>query len=632
MELKLILILARRWAWLLILGLLLGGAGAYFVSQRQQPIYVASTKILVTQAPRSSVAEVQVLNERDLTQTYIELLVTRPVIEETSERLGFNVHSSQISARRIGSTGLLEVTVRDALPGRAADIANEVVEVLISRNEAIQTSLFASTEESLQAQIAQVEEQMSVLQNVVTEESEESREFRLEQLRAELTTVEDTIYTLQSEISQIEVQIEVMMPPATVGSPAPTLSTREQDLLSALRTEVAQKRFQLGLAQDQYRTLAARLADGGETATRSSQPQATLALYQQIYSNLLSSYEAVRLARLQNTAHVVQVEAAVSSSRPIQSDPVRNILLGAALGLIVMGGIAFLIEYLDDTLKTPLDIQRVLGLPVIGRILAFSNAKKKQESSLPFVYEHRRSVQAEAFRALHTNLEFAGTERPLKTILFTSILPGEGKSTVVMNLATAMANAQQQIVVLDCDLRRPSLHLQLGSQNRLGMGEYLSGQKEVEDVARYWPRGDGGLTVVTSGAIPRYPTESLRSDRINEMLDYMKDRADFVLIDSPPMVVADAAVLASRVDGVILVMQPGRANAETANTVVEQLNRLNARIVGVVLTRVADKKSPYRDLRDSYSSYYDTQNLIPTMTFNWSRGIKAAWQRIWTIF
>ncbi len=548
MELKLILILARRWAWLLIIGLLLGGIGAFFISQRQQPIYVASTKIMVTQAPRSSVAEVQVLNDRDLTDTYIELLVTRPVLAETSQRLGFNVSPSQISAHRVGSTGLLEVVVRDIFPVRAADVANEVVEVLIARNETLQASLFASTEESLQAQIAQVEEQMSALQTTVTEASEETLEVRQEQLSEELVTLEETIYTLQSEISSLEVEIETLMPRASLGAPAPLLSTDEQSQLSALRTDLAQRQFRLTLAQDQYSSLTTQLAnDGsaGDSQARLNQPQTTLALYQQIYSNLLSSYEAVRLARLQNSAHVVQVEAAVPPQRPIQSGPVSNVLLGAAVGLIVMGGIAFLIEYLDDTLKTPIDVRRSLGLPVIGRILAFSVPKKKATmGKLPFVAEEPRSVQAEAFRAMHTNLEFAGTERPLKTILFTSALPGEGKSTVVMNLAMTMVQAQQKVAVIDCDLRRPSLHLQIGSTNSTGVGEYLEGQKQVKDIILSWPLGRAELAVVTSGPIPRYPTESLRSDRMTDLLNMIRERADFVLIDSPPLVVADAAVLA----------------------------------------------------------------------------------------
>ncbi|HZD11144.1 MAG TPA: polysaccharide biosynthesis tyrosine autokinase [Candidatus Binatia bacterium] len=612
MELKMILLLARRWAWLLALGVILGSAGAYLVSRQQQPVYVASTKIMVTQAPRSSAADVQLLNDRDLTETYIELLVTRPVIAETSERLGFGVSASQISARRVGSTGLLEVVVRDTSAERAAAIANEVVQVLIARNESLQSNLFASTEESLQAQIAQVEEQMSALQTSLSQASEQTLEFRQQELTDEMATLDEQIYALQSEISRLEVQIETLTPRASLGEAPPPLSPEQQSQLSALRTDAAQKRFQLGLAQDRYATLAAQLAGGdsfGEAQSGSNQPQTTLALYQQIYSNLLSSYEAVRLARLQNTAHVVQVEAAIPPQRPVQTGPLSMVLLGATVGLIVMGGIAFLVEYLDDTLKTPGDITRSLGLPVIGRILAFPRRKKKTPGEPPFITENSRSVQAEAFRALHTNLEFAGTERRLKTILFTSTLPEEGKSTVVMNLALTMVHAHQKVAIVDADLRRPSLHYQTGTTNHTGVGDFLEGHMVAEEVVLSWPRGRPGLSIVTSGKLPRYPTESLRSQRMDDLLGYLRDIADFVLIDSPPLVVADAAVLASKADGVVLVMQPGRTNSETAHAVIEQLNRVGAHIIGVVLTRVAEKKSQYRDVRDMY--HYKPRDVEP---------------------
>lgn len=628
MELKLILILVRRWAWLLIVGAVLGGAGAYIIGQQQEPIYVASTIIMVTQAPRSSVAEVQVLNDRDLTETYIELLVTRPVIAETSERLGFSVNASQISARRVGSTGLLEVIVRDTDPVRAAGVANEVVEVLIARNEALQTSLFASTEESLRVQIAQVEEQMSALQTTVSEASEETVEFRQEQLTNDLAMLEEEIYSLQSEISTLEVEIEALPPRASLGEPAPTLTPGEQSQLSALRTTVAQKRFQLGLAQNRYSALLTQLENEGNSANpqgRANQQQSTLALYQQIYSNLLSSYEAVRLARLQNTAHVVQVEAAVPPQWPMQSGPVNNILLGVAMGLIVMGAIAFLVEYLDDTLKTPADVSRAMNLPVMGRILAFPERDNKRHGQLPFVLEEPQSLQAEAFRDLHTNLEFAGTERSLKTILFTSAIPNEGKSTTVLNLAVTMMQAQRKVAVLDCDLRRPSLHRQIGSTNSIGVGDYLEGEMEPEEIVLSWPLGSAILSVITSGSLPRYPTELLRSDRMSDLLDHLKGAADVVLIDSPCLVVADPAVLASKVDGVVLILQPGQMNAESAQAIVEQLERVGAHIVGVVLTRVAEKKSRYHDIRDNYQYVQAREQQANPRR---SRGIRAAVQKI----
>ena len=634
MELKLIWMLVKRWYWLLGLGALLGAAGAYVFSINQAPTYQASTKIMVRQAPRSGVSDVRVQTASELADTYMELLLTRPVIEETSRRLGYNVRANQISARRVGSSGLLEVVVRDTVPWRAADIANEVVEVLIAKNEELQAGLFSSTEESLQAQIAQVEEQLEAVQAEVSVDSEETLESRREQLEAELAGLEEQIYALQSEISTLEVEIETLMPSASIDGAAPTLSPTEQRRLSDLRTQVAQKRFQLNLAQQQYSALAAQLNSDGVTASRSGQSgqqESALNLYQQIYSNLLSSYEAVRLARLQSTAHVIQVEAAVAPPRMPNAASPDKILLGAAIGLLLAGGIAFLVEYFDDTLKTPVDVTRVTGLPVIGRILAFSHPKNKEPGQRPFVAENPRAAQTEAFRTLLTNLEFAGTERPLKSVLFTSIIPEEGKSTTVMNLARIALQAGLKTAVVDCDLRQPSVHSQLGVKNAIGIVDYLEGRADAEEVviSRSQPMGAGEFFVVTSGPLPRYPTELLRSERMNEILEHLRDIADLVLIDSPPMIAADAAVLASNVDGVVLVMQPGRSNAETALAVVEQLNRVGAHIVGVVLNRVKEKGSQYLDVRDLY--HYDPEGVVRTGGRR-LRGVRVAVQKILSAF
>jgi capsular polysaccharide biosynthesis protein len=169
MELKLILVLLRRWAWLLILGTLLGAGAGYLLSIYQTPIYEATTKVMVMQSPEDNVSTVASISDQELAQTYIELLVTQPVLEATSEIVGQRVRSSQISAQQVRGTRLLEVTVRDSEPQRAALIANTLVEVLISQNEALQTSRFSSSEESLQLQVDDIKEEIDSLQSEITE-------------------------------------------------------------------------------------------------------------------------------------------------------------------------------------------------------------------------------------------------------------------------------------------------------------------------------------------------------------------------------------------------------------------------------------------------------------------------------
>lgn len=597
MELKLILVLLRRWAWLLILGTLLGAGAGYLLSLYQTPVYEATTKVMVIQSPESSVSTVTSLSDQELAQTYIELLVTQPVLEATSEIVGQRVRSSQISAQQVRGTRLLQVTVRDSDPQRAALIANTLVEVLISQNEALQASRFSSSEESLQLQVDEIEEEIASLQTQIAEASEQDLEADQLAAEEEKAQLEQRIFELQSEITRLQLDIDDLTPDPLPNTVPPPLTAEQRAALNEKMTELAQNQFLLELARERYFQLAfpdrVNNAQAEEESVQDIR-QANLTLYQQIYSTLLSNYEAVRLARLQNTPNVVQVEKATAPGIPVQPRPVSNILLGAAIALILTGGIAFAIEYLDDTLKTPGDIANVLGLPVVGYIANESGMEKGD--GLPFVAQQPRSPVAESFRSLRTNLEFASVDKPLKTILVTSPGPSEGKTTVATNLAVVMAQANKRVILLEGDLRRPRLHQALNMSNQVGLSEVFRGQLDIRDVARYSKVKD--LAVITSGSLPPNPAELLGSAKMTRILSRLEESASLVVIDSPPFVVSDATVLASKVDGVVLVIQPGRTHAEAARVMLEQLSRAGARVVGVVLNRIP-RKSP-----DYYGGYY----------------------------
>lgn len=597
MELKLLLVLIRRWAWLLILGAILGAGAGYLMSIYQTPVYEATTKIMVMQAPENTVSTVTKLSDQELAQTYIELLVTQPVLEATSQTVGTRVRASQISAQQVRGTRLLQVTVRDSDPTRAALIANTLVEVLIAQNDALQASRFSSSEESLQLQVSEVEQELARLQNEIEQRSEQNLETEQQLAEQQKVELEQRIFELQGEITRLEQEISDLTPEALPGQLPPPLTTEQRNLLNEKRTQLAQKQFVLELAKETYFKLV--LPDNrGVTTVDEQESQgiraANLALYQQLYSTLLSNYEAVRLARLQNTPNVVQVEKATPPSVAVEPQMVRNVLLGSIIGLLLTGFIAFLIEYLDDTLKTPTDITNVLGLPVVGYVLNESGMEKGE--GVPYVSTHPRSPVAEAFRSLRTNLEFASVDSPLKTILITSPGPSEGKTTVATNLAAVMAQANKRVILVEGDLRRPRLHRALGMTNNIGLSEVFRGQLDIRDVARYSKVKD--VAVITSGSLPPNPAELLGSARMGQILARLVESASVVIIDSPPFLVADASVLAAKVDGVLLVIQPGRTQAEAAKAMLAQLDRAGARVVGVVLNRIPRKGANY------YGGYY----------------------------
>lgn len=592
MELKLIGQMLRRWSWLLVIGVLVGGGIGYAISIYQTPEYLASTKILVMEPLGNNVSKVTDLNDKELAETYMQLLTTQPILDSVSQQVGVTVRESQIKATRVRDTGLLEVTVHDTDPQRAALTANVLVEVLIDYNEALQKSRFSSSEQSLELQVSEIENELSQLESNFEQRSEQNLEADQQVTQEKKTELEQQIFSLQGDIARLEQDIDDLTPKALPNTLPPPLTLDQRNQLNEKRTQLAQKQFQLDLAQESYFRLVLPSATSATTedpAKLQNLDQANLDLYRQLYSTLLSNYEAVRLARLQNTPNVVQVEKALPPTVPIQAGPLRNVILGAVIGLLLTGTVAFTLEYMDDTLKTPQDIANVLGLPVVGYVVSESGMDKHEGT--PYVSANPRSPMAETFRTLRTNLEFASVDKSLKTILITSPGAAEGKTTVATNLAAVMAQANKRVILLEGDLRRPRVHRALGMSNQIGLSDVFRGQMDIRDVARYSKVKD--LAVITSGSLPPNPAELLGSARMTQILARLVESASVVIIDSPPFVVTDSTVLAAKVDGVLLVLQPGKTHAEAAKTMLAQLNRAGAHVVGVVLNRVSRKTSSY---------------------------------------
>jgi len=210
-----------------------------------------------------------------------------------------------------------------------------------------------------------------------------------------------------------------------------------------------------------------------------------------------------------------------------------------------------------------------------------------------------RSPAAEAYRALRTNLQFISPDKPLRTLLVTSPGPEEGKSTMLANLAVAIAQGEKRVILVDCDLRRPSLHKLFGLPQQRGLTTMV-----LEDQALGNPplqeTGIPGLWLLASGDLPPSPSDLLGSQRMDRILAALREKADLVLIDAPPvMAVSDAAILATKVDGVLLVVASGHTKRDNVQAAKAKLEKVNARLVGAVLTNAP--------LDASMQRYYDTQ-------------------------
>jgi succinoglycan biosynthesis transport protein ExoP len=276
---------------------------------------------------------------------------------------------------------------------------------------------------------------------------------------------------------------------------------------------------------------------------------------------------------------------------------VQNTLLGALVGLMLSIGVVFLIEYLDDRVRSPEQIDKVLKLPVMGLIAKMGNGYHGTGKSRLIAVREPRSPVVEAFRSLRTNIQFAGVDQPIRTLLVTSAGPSEGKSTIAANLAVVMAQAGLKVVLFDGDLRRPTIHKQFNQANRAGLTDVI-----MRDPSQWSgitiASGVPNLSLLLSGTLPPNPSELLGSKRMHQLLDHLHQFNDVVIIDAPPLLpVTDALVLAPLTDGVILVIDYGTTRIGEALQGKTQLDQSGARLLGVVMNKIPTG-------RRGYSYYY----------------------------
>ena len=557
-------------------------------------------------APQQTTSDYTYLSDQQLVQTYLQLATTDPVIESVSSDLSYVVRTKQITVQQIRDTQVIQMTVEDQDPKRAAAIANALVDQLIKRNEALQASRFTSTEANLQEQIKQMESQISGLQTVITQVSNQNLKAQMDELKAQIAPLEAEKASLEQEIALLQ----------------PAVNNDRKTAIAEKQSRISQIDPLLQLYQEIYSNLVVLgkpLDTVGGDSTRLAQLQKTLDLYQGIYVNLLNNLESLRLARLQNTPNIVQIEGAKVPIEPVRPRPVLNTILAGVIGLMLAAGIIFLVEYLDDTIKTMEDVEHLLGVPVIGYIAELQHHSKSDEGL--YVVRQPRSPVSEAFRLLRTNLEFASVDHPIRRLLVTSTGPNEGKTTVTVNLAAVIAQGGRQVTIIDADLRRPKIHRFLGLGNQFGLTDMFRGEVPFSKVSQKKPNLEN-ISIVTTGGLPPNPAELLGSARMNRILEEAEKATDIVILDSPPSLVSDVQILAAKVDGVILVLHPGHTQADSAQATMEQLKRAGARVIGVVLNRIPRQRAEYYGGYRHYSPYYsgyqyeagepkDKQGILP---------------------
>ena len=322
---------------------------------------------------------------------------------------------------------------------------------------------------------------------------------------------------------------------------------------------------------------------------------------EQVYTNLLMRLEEARIREVTKTGDLVIADLAAPPHEPVSPRPLLSLALALVLGVMLGVIAAFLVEGLNETVTTADEIQERFGIPVLASI-----PKTRSELTHEYVLDlmaSRRSA-AEAVRSLRANLKFLSREKPLKVILVTSTSPGEGKTFLATSLAIAWAQSGHKTILVDFDLRRPQVHECLGLENEKGLGNFLVGAATLDEVLQKTPLKH--LQAITSGPLPPNPAELLDSEQISRLMKDLRERAEVVILDTPPILaVSDTALLVPHADGVIAVVVPGQTLRPMLRQLKEQVAIAQGHLIGAVLNKVTPPHGGYyyRYYR-YYSRYY----------------------------
>jgi non-specific protein-tyrosine kinase len=328
-----------------------------------------------------------------------------------------------------------------------------------------------------------------------------------------------------------------------------------------------------------------------------------LAQHRSSYTKVLSNYEATCLAEAQVIGNVIVYEEATVPQKPVLPRTWQNTLLAAAVGTALAIGIAFLIEYLDDTLKSPEDVTRALGLSILGSVGHIRVDRRGSSADQLITAATPRSSTSEAFRTLRTNIQFSSVDKPLRRLLVTSPSPTEGKSVTAANLAIVMAQAGQSVVLVDSDLRRPTAHTLFKLSNEVGVTNSLLASSNPDIDGHLLPTAVENLQLLASGPLPPNPSELLGSQRMGQLIECLEQQANIVIFDSPPILaVTDAAVLSRQMDGVLLIIEAGSTREGDAHRAIAELSKVGAPVLGAVLNKVPTRRG------HGYDSYYHSES------------------------
>jgi len=468
------------------------------------------------------------------------------------------------------------------------------------------------TNERIATTYAQMMQRRSMLTKVATQLGVEDQVFSQAVTAVTVTPVRDTQLIkldVEGTSPQLVAAVAYTLPYVFIGEIKAVQGERFAGAREGLQSQIQEMGNQIEQAQVAIDKL--NNSHTAEEGTELGRLRNQLAQSQARYTTLLQSLGNLQLTEVQSRDSISVVEPPQIPQTPIRPRVMINTLLAAIVGAMLALGIIFLIEYLDDRIRTPQDLYSILDAPLLGSIARISGKRTKPskgalglelEATLLAALEPRHPI-TEAYRGLRTNLQFSSIDHALTSLMITSSVPGEGKTTTAANLAIVMAQAGRSVLLVDADLRKPRQHKVFGLPQNPGLTDALIvGGNSPEHYIRATPVPN--LSLLTSGKIPPNPAELLGSQRMKQLIEQLHEYADIIIFDAPPVLaVTDAQVLGGMVNGVLLVIDSAATARGKVAQAVETLSRTNVRLLGTVLNRLVRSARGYYYYAE-YATYY----------------------------
>ncbi len=579
-------------------------------------------------------AEIEILKSRTNAEEVVRRLsLDQKLGKKKGQQPNFNATVNglrqAIKVSEVGKkTNIINVSYTHTDPVLARDIVNTLVQVYLDQSLSSKTEEASRTvtfiEEQLKGTRTELEQSEKNLQSYKSTTGVVKLDTEAEELIKKLSDIEKERAAVILQRKQTEFALTALQEAARKGEIYAPVGFRDDPQISAMANRLTELAVQKGALisgntenhpqvkalQSQIDELQRKIQSTYETARRNLGRQ-EISIEQQIkqyedklrtlpaaerdlaglmrfskvnadiYTFLLQKHEEARIAKASTISNIKVVDPAITPDNPLKPQKKKNLLLGLLLGLMAGVGAVFFIEYLDDTIKEGEEAQRVIGAPILA-VIPFIDSDEEQQPDLHtsmITHLRPKSAIAEAFRSLRTSLHFSAINRAKQVLIVTSTFPGEGKSTIAANLAITMSQTGARVLVIDGDMRRPSLHSKFKHSKIPGLSEMLAGDAASASVLH--DTGIPNLSLITSGTTPPNPAELLGSEKMAELLTALRAQYDHIIIDAPPVLaVTDAPLLTNRCDLVLVVLETERVPVKAAQRMVEMLANVQAPVGG----------------------------------------------------